>query len=108
MKQKKKLRDLESKIKMLGLKSFQEGLDGNGISEQLLVLRTQCDETTSDKAAANFLRLKQNYYDQGEKPGRPTAWRVKQQQTERTITAIEDASRNSTVNPLVLKSFDSH
>lgn len=85
--------------------SFQDGLDGNGISEQLLVLRTPCDETTSDKAAANFWRPKQNYYDQGEKPGRPTAWRIKQQQTERTITAIEDANRNSTVDPLVLKSF---
>lgn len=88
-------KDLESKIKMLGLKRFQEGLDGNGISEQLLVL-IQCDETTSDKAAANFLRLKQNYYDQGEKPVRPTACCIKQQQTEWTITD----NRNSTVDPL--------
>lgn len=51
------------------------------------------------------MRPKQNYYDQGEKPGRPTAWRIKQQRTERTITAIEDANRNRTVYPLVLKSF---
>jgi len=39
------------------------------------LLRTQYNEITHEKAAANLLRLKQQLYDQGEKPGRLLAWR---------------------------------
>lgn len=46
------------------------------------------------------MRLKQTYYDQGEKPCRLLAWCIKQQQTVRAITNIEDTNGNTVVDPL--------
>lgn len=46
-----------------------------------------------------MLRLKQQFYDQREKPGRLLAWRIKQQESERAITSIEDENGNMTVDP---------
>lgn len=43
------------------------------------ILRTQYNEMTSEKATANLLRLKQEFYDQGETPGKLLAWCIKQQ-----------------------------
>lgn len=45
------------------------------------------------------MKLKQSYYDQGEKPGKLLAWRIKQQQTERSINYIEDPSGRPIVDP---------
>lgn len=95
-----RIRDLESKIKLLKNKSFQGAQREHDTSKQLLQLRTQYNELTSDKATANLIKFKQHYYNQGEKPGRLLAWRIKQQQTERAITNIEDASGNVVVDLL--------
>ncbi len=46
------------------------------------------------------MMLKQNYYDQVEKPGRLPAWRIKQQQTEGTITNTEGVNGINMVDPL--------
>lgn len=83
------IRDLESEIKVLENKSFQEGQNEHDISKQLSLLRIKYNELTSDKAAANLMRLKQNYYDQVEKPGGLLA-----------ITISEDANGNIIAGPL--------
>lgn len=38
---------------------------------------------------ANISRLKQSYYDRGEKAGRLLAWRIKAQQNEKVFNEIE-------------------
>lgn len=45
------------------------------------------------------MRLKEAYYERGEKPGRLLAWRIKQQQTETAMTNIEDRNGNNRMNP---------
>lgn len=38
-----------------------------------------------------MLWLKQSYYDQGQKAGKPLAWRIKKVQTDRAINSIKSA-----------------
>lgn len=64
------------------------------------MLRAQCNSVSADRAATSLLRLNQSYYDQGEKAGKLLAWRIKQQQAERTIGSIQDAGGVVKVNPL--------
>lgn len=64
------------------------------------MLRSQYNELSASLAAANLLRLKQSYYDQGEKPGKLLAWQFKKLQSERAITIIEDDTGNTIVDPL--------
>lgn len=47
-----------------------------------------------------MLRLKQSFYDQGEKPGKLLAWRIKQLQSERAINAIENVKGEVTADPI--------
>lgn len=56
---------MEAKIKVLEEKFLQIGQDSSQISKELVILRTQYNEITNEKAAANLLRLKQQYYDHG-------------------------------------------
>lgn len=71
-------------------------LDANA---QLLLLRSQYNERSANKAAIHLMKLKQSYYDQGEKPRKLLAWRIKQQQIERSINYIEDPSGKTIVDP---------
>lgn len=59
-------------------------------ADRELSICSEYNRLSANKAAANMLRLKQMYYDQGEIPGKLLAWRIKQQQAERVITHIED------------------
>ncbi len=43
---------------------------------------------------------KQSFYDQEEVHGKLLGWRIKQQQTERTITNIENANGNTLIDSL--------
>lgn len=88
---------LESKIKVLETDIFQKGTIGT--HQELLLLRSQYNELSASLATANLLRLKQSYYDQGEKPGKLLAWQIKKLQSERAITIIEDDTGN-TIYPL--------
>lgn len=54
-------------------------------------MRSQYDELSANKAASKVLRLKQNLYKYGDKPGQLLAWQIQQQQTKHTITAIESS-----------------
>lgn len=65
---------------------MQDGQNESDISKELLLLRTQYNAITYDNSAANLMRLKQQFYNQGEKPSRLLVWGIKQQETERAIT----------------------
>lgn len=66
-KQKEKMETLENQIKWRGM--IQQRRD-------LLLLRTQYNNLSPDKAAKSLMRLKQSYYDQGGKAGKHLAWRT--------------------------------
>lgn len=69
------------------------------IRQELLTLRTKYNKLSAKKAAASLMMLRQNYYDQGEKAGKLLAWRIKQNQSERTINSIEDNKGHITSDP---------
>lgn len=94
---------LDTKIKSLQEQIFQPGMNTTDAHRELLALRSE-----SNKLSANMLRLKQLYYDQGEKPGKLLAWRIKQQQAERVITHIEDDEGKMTVDPMEINGAFRH
>lgn len=68
--------------------------------KKLLILRTQYNELSASKATSQLLRLKQSFYDQGEKPGKLLAWRLRQLQNEKNITSVENNQGQIITNPL--------
>lgn len=89
--------ELEREIKDLEL----EININNSIEKQqeLAVLRAKYDKISAEKASADVLRLKQNYYDRGERAGKLLAWCIKTLQQERTIGEITNANGEKISNP---------
>lgn len=54
---------------------------------------------STDESAKSLMWLKQGYYDQGEKPGKLLAWRIKKQQTDRAINSIRTPQGILTIDP---------
>lgn len=94
-----KMKDLLIQIKKLEENMFQQQSGDVVMEQRLLLLRTQYNEISANKAAISVLKLKQSFYDQGERPGRLLAWRIRQQQTERAISYIEDDKGNLITDP---------
>lgn len=82
-----KMLELEQSIKDLEEEIFKH--DTPELRQKLLLLKAEFNDISTNKAAANITRLKQTYYDQGEKAGRLLAWRIKTQQNEGGINKIE-------------------
>lgn len=96
-KKKKNLKQISTIIKLnLSTIIIKLNLDANA---QLVLLRSQYNERSANKAAIHLMKHKQSYYDQGEKPRKLLAWRIKQQQIERSINYIEDQSGKTIVDP---------
>lgn len=55
---------------------------------------------TSNKALASLTRLKQSYYNQGEKASKLLAWRIKALQNERAINEIQTPTGDLTSDPM--------
>ena len=74
------------------VKKLEEELHHNDTPEkqqELLFLKSQYNELTTNKIASSLLWLKQSYYDQGEKAGKLLAWRLKRIQTDRAINSVK-------------------
>lgn len=95
---KKEIQTLERQIKTLELDLY-ENIDEDK-QQQLAVMRAQYNKLTTDKVAKTLLWTKQAYYDQGEKPSKLLAWRVKKMQAERTINSITTMSGDLTTDPI--------
>ena len=91
------LRTLESQIKSLENEIYKNNDTGKLLN--LSVLRAKYDKLTSDNVAKSLIWTKQAYYDQGEKPSKLLAWRVKKIQAERTISSIKSTSDNLITDP---------
>lgn len=83
----RKTKSLEAKIKKL---EYHQS-DSQDTHQEQFLLRTQCKE--------GLFRLKQTFYDQGERPGRMLAWCIKQLQNERVINSLQNNNNENIVDP---------
>lgn len=82
-----KLEQLDSKMKSLEKDEF---LDGSADPHlELLLLKAEYNKISAERAANSLQRLKQTFYDQGEKPGKLLAWRVKQLQSDERLMQLK-------------------
>lgn len=92
-----KMKELDQKIGRLERESLLD--NSPNIKQDLKILKAQYEELSTLKAENSLIRLKQSYYDQGEKPGRLLAWRIKKLDADRAITAIQTQTGTMTTNP---------
>lgn len=92
-----KAKNLETRIKVLENEYYKSR--SPKVHQNLLLLRAHYNELSASKAMASLLRLKQTFYDQGEKPGKVLAWRIKQLQSERCITSLQNDQGETIVDP---------
>ncbi len=68
--------------------------------KKIISLKAQYNELTGNKIATNLMWLKQSYYDQGEKPGKLLAGRIKKIQTNGAINYILLDDGQASTDPL--------
>lgn len=89
--------NLETEIRQLERDIFVN--DTPDLQHKLVGLRAKYNELSFSKALASINRLKQSFYDQGEKAGKLLAWRIKAVHGEETINQIEKEPGNITYDP---------
>lgn len=92
-----KLLELEKGIKELEIEINLN--DTTETRQKLAILRAQYNELSSNKALNSIMKLKQTFYDQGEKAGKLLAWRLKSIQNERSILEIKSESGTTVTHP---------
>jgi len=92
------MQTLEGQIKTLELDLYENNDEDK--QQQLKVMRAEYNKLKTDRVAKNLLWTKQAYYDQGEKPSKLLAWRVKKMQAVRTINSIKKMSGDLTTDPI--------
>ena len=66
---------------------------------ELNKLKAKYNVLSTNKATKSLMRLKQSYYEQGERAGKLLAWRIKQMQAERAINSILTDKGDTTSDP---------
>ena len=69
------------------------------LQQKVSIKRAQYNELSSNKALSDLTRLRQSFYEQGEKAGKLLAWRIKVLQSERAISEITNSSGALTTDP---------
>lgn len=62
----------DHKVRQLERETFLDG--STKVKQESRILKAQYEELSTSKAENSLIRLKQSYYDQGEKLGRLLAW----------------------------------
>uniref|UniRef100_A0A1A8RRR0 Reverse transcriptase domain-containing protein n=1 Tax=Nothobranchius rachovii TaxID=451742 RepID=A0A1A8RRR0_9TELE len=79
------------------LKNLQKKVNErhNPTSEkELLILKAEYEKLSTLRAAASLQRLRQSFYEQGEKPGKVLAWQIKRLETKIPITNLRSQGNN--------------
>lgn len=92
-----KAKNLETNIKEIEISIIELG--HQNLIKIYCCLEHNTTKYLHQKAMASLLRLKQSFYDQGEKPGKVLAWRLKQLQSERAITSLQGDQGETIVDP---------
>uniref|UniRef100_A0A669E357 Reverse transcriptase domain-containing protein n=1 Tax=Oreochromis niloticus TaxID=8128 RepID=A0A669E357_ORENI len=66
---------------------------------ELLTLKAKYEELSMLKAEDGLIRLKQTFYDQGEKPGKLLAWQIKKLESDRAINIIRNDQGELSTDP---------
>lgn len=77
---------LEHKIKTLQEKVYEKS--DPQMESELLILRAEYDNMSASRAASSLLRLRQSFFEQGNKSGKLLAWQIRQLETKTSITTI--------------------
>lgn len=94
---KNKMLEIEKEIKSLESETIFK--KSSVLEHKLIILRAHYDEHSANKALIHLNKLKQSFYDQGEKAGKLLAWRVKTLQNEKSIHEIENLNGIRTTDP---------
>lgn len=92
------MQELDKKIQELEREVYAD--QSKALTQELLTLRAKYNALSTTKAESSLIRLKQSFYDQGEKSGRLLAWQIKKQEAERAISSIELPDGRISVDPL--------
>lgn len=80
---------MENRIRALQTKvNNSENISNSQLEKELLLLRAEYDKQSAFRAASSLLRLKQTFYEQGDRAGKLLAWQIKQLETKSPITSI--------------------
>ncbi|MGL4560929.1 MAG: hypothetical protein ACRCV0_01400 [Brevinema sp.] len=80
---------LENRIRTLQTKvNNSENISNSQLEKELLLLRAEYDKQSAFRAASSLLRLKQTFYEQGDRAGKLLARQIKQLETKSPITSI--------------------
>ncbi len=93
-KARQEMKQLEDQIKKIENYIFLKTTDIVEAKNTLLLLRSRYNDLSASRAASKVLRLKLIFYEYLDKTGRLLAWKIRQQQTERTVTIIESSTGN--------------
>lgn len=77
---------LEHKITTLQEKVYEKS--DPQMESELLILRAEYDNMSASRAASSLLRLRQSFFEQGDKSGKLLAWQIRQLETKTSITTI--------------------
>jgi len=69
------MKELDYKIRELEKVAIRD--NSSQTKQELLTLKSEHEELSLLKAKDSLIRLKQSFYDQGEKPGKLLAWQIK-------------------------------
>ncbi len=73
--------------------------DSTQMKQELLTLKAEYEELSLHKAEDSLIRLKQFFYDQGEKPGKLLAWQIKKLESDRAINSIRNEQGELSTDP---------
>lgn len=94
---KQSMNEIDSKIRELEREvSIDESTQKK---QELLTLKAKYEELSLLKAEDAIVRLKQTFYDQGEKPGKLLAWQIKKIESDRAINTIRNEQGELTTDP---------
>lgn len=91
------LKNIEQKVKDLERQLYHKNITDK--QQELLQLKAQCSEITTNKIASNELWLKQSYYDQGEKVGKLLEWRLKKCKLVKAINMVTSEDGKQLIDP---------
>lgn len=94
---KEEMKQLELKIKNIQTDYFKN--PSEELFKELNAHRAKYNVLSINKATKSLMKLKQSYYEQGEKASELLAWCIKQLETERTINTITTDEGLETSDP---------
>ena len=99
---KQTMNELDTKIREVEREVIID--DSTQNKQELLTLKAKYEELSVLKAEDGLIRLKQTFYDQGEKPSKLLAWQIKKLESDRAINTIRNEQGELSTDPTEMNS----